>query len=86
MKLNEEQISRVLSDHADKLLQRRGAGWGNSRMCLIQSAFNTLNISEVGEIGRLDLLWEEASYFDLTYDEDWSVEEFIAYLEKRELI
>ena len=85
MRLTDEQLSMVLTQHEEGRLVRRGsinwwAPWCPERApvgCLLQTAFNvSLTLPACGISPRL------AARFDDNYDPTWTADEFLAHVER----
>lgn len=87
-KLNEEELSRVLTAHALGGLEVL-RGWNDNHIydrpgypgCLVQVAFEISRLSELDGLG-LDGLGS-AIWFDCNYDPNWTVEKLLFKLEEQ---
>ena len=88
MKLNDEQLSRVLSEHDYGNLTMKGAFPCLQRFtpCLYQAAFNCADTVELMNQTEPKLTWYDISWFDENYDPNWTTEQFIEQLIKQEIM
>lgn len=78
-KLTDEQLSRVLSEHAAGMLSR--LGWDGP--CLLHAAYNVSGLTDAdADTWHLQYgYWVD--WFDERYDRSWTTTEFLRQLEKQ---
>lgn len=87
MKLDDEQLSRVLSAHEDSNLARKGCfpSLGKHIPCLYQAAFNAADTVELVDLG-MNSTYPGLRWFDRNYNPAWNTEQFIKELTEQEII
>ena len=85
MKFNNEQLSRILTAHCNHELVIFGETW-NSFTCPDDGCINqhAYNVSTIGVALIKNL--RASTWFDINYNEEWTVDEFVSEMTKAGLI